>query len=166
MRAVQIAKDGAEFELVDRPLPDPGPGQVLVRVRTCGVCHSDVMAKEGMASAYPRVPGHEVAGVVAAVGEGVTQWSEDQRVGVGWFGGACHVCDPCRRGDFISCVQGWVTGLTYDGGYAEAMVAPADALAAIPDDLADEDAAPLMCAGVTTFHALRESGARRCPPST
>lgn len=160
MRAVQVASAGADFELVERDRPEPGRGQVLVRVAACGVCHSDAMAKEGMAAAYPRVPGHEVAGVVEAVGEGVTAWAPGQRVGVGWFGGADGTCDACRDGDPISCAHGQVTGLTSDGGYADHLVAPADALAAIPDALSDEEAAPLMCAGVTTFNALRESGAR------
>jgi D-arabinose 1-dehydrogenase-like Zn-dependent alcohol dehydrogenase len=133
---------------------------VLVRVSACGVCHSDVMPGTGMASSYPRIPGHEVAGTVESVGEGVEQWKPGQRVGVGWFGGACFVCDACRDGDFISCRVGKVTGLTSDGGYAEFVVAPADALAAVPDGLSDAEAAPLMCAGVTTFNGLRASGAR------
>jgi D-arabinose 1-dehydrogenase-like Zn-dependent alcohol dehydrogenase len=160
VRVVQVPSAGADFEQVERDRPDPGRDEVLVRVTACGVCHSDAMAKEGMASAYPRVPGHEVAGVVEAVGDGVQQWTPGQRVGVGWFGGADHTCDACRRGDAISCANGRVTGLTQDGGYAEYLVAPTDALAAVPDALADTDAAPLMCAGVTTFNALRESGAR------
>src|SRR5215218_1937424 len=160
MRAVQVASAGADFELVERDRPDPPRWHVLVRVNACGVCHSDAMVKGGMASAYPRVPGHEVAGVVEAVGAGVEQWRVGQRVGVGWFGGACFVCDPCRRGDFISCVVGRVTGLSADGGYAEFLVAPADALAEVPDGLSDAEAAPLMCAGVTTFNGLRQSGAR------
>ena len=160
MRAVQVTSAGADFELVERDRPEPGRGQVLVRVAACGVCHSDAMAKEGMAAAYPRVPGHEVAGVVEAVGEGVASWAPGQRVGVGWFGGADGSCDACRNGDFISCANGGVTGLTSDGGYADYLVAPVDALAAIPDALSDEEAAPLMCAGVTTFNARRERGAR------
>ncbi|MDP9408759.1 MAG: alcohol dehydrogenase catalytic domain-containing protein [Actinomycetota bacterium] len=160
MRLVQVAEGEADFALVERDVPEPGRGQVRVRVTACGVCHSDVMAKVGMATAYPRVPGHEVAGVVDAVGEGVEQWQPGQRVGIGWFGGACYTCDPCRRGDFISCARGGITGLSHDGGYGDAMLAPADTLAAIPDALSDTDAAPLMCAGVTTFHGLRESGAR------
>jgi D-arabinose 1-dehydrogenase-like Zn-dependent alcohol dehydrogenase len=160
MRAVQVPSPGADLELVARDRPEPPRGHVLVRVAACGVCHSDAMAKEGLATSYPRVPGHEVAGVVETVGEGVEQWSPGQRVGVGWFGGADFVCDPCRRGDFISCVNMRITGLTDDGGYADHIVSPADALAAIPDGLEDEEAAPLMCAGVTTFNGLRESGAR------
>lgn len=160
MRAVQVPAAGADFEVVERERPEPARGQVLVRVTANGVCHSDAWAQGGMASEYPRVPGHEAAGVVEAVGEGVEQWQPGTRVGVGWFGGACHVCDPCRRGDFISCQRMGVTGLSADGGYADYLVAPADALARIPDGLSDTAAAPLMCAGVTTFHGLRESGAR------
>ncbi|WP_374189467.1 alcohol dehydrogenase catalytic domain-containing protein [Sinomonas cellulolyticus] len=151
---------GEAFETVDREVPEVPHGHVLVRVAACGVCHSDTMPGAGMASSYPRIPGHEVAGTVETVGEGVEQWTPDQRVGVGWFGGACFVCDACRDGDFISCRVGNVTGLTFDGGYAEFVVAPADALAAIPDELSDAEAAPLMCAGVTTFNGLRQSGAR------
>ncbi|MEV8515066.1 alcohol dehydrogenase catalytic domain-containing protein [Dactylosporangium sp. NPDC051484] len=160
MRAVQVAKPGADFELIDRPVPQPGHWQVLVRTAACGVCHSDAMTKDGMASTYPRTPGHEVAGTVEAVGDGVTQWQVGQRVGIGWFGGACFTCTPCREGDFISCRAARVTGLSADGGYAEYVLAPADALAAIPDELSDVEAAPLMCAGVTCFNGLRGSGAR------
>lgn len=160
MRAVQVAEPGGKFEVVDRDVPQPGRWQVLVRTAACGVCHSDAMTQAGMASDYPRVPGHEVAGTVEAVGEGVAHWQVGQRVGIGWFGGACFTCTPCRNGDFISCVEGRVTGLTADGGYADYVLAPADALAAVPDELSDEDAAPLMCAGVTTFNGLRQSGAR------
>ncbi|MDO9377917.1 MAG: alcohol dehydrogenase catalytic domain-containing protein [Nocardioidaceae bacterium] len=160
MRAVQVTEAGAPFELVEREVPEPGRWQVRVRTSACGVCHSDAMAAGGMASAYPRVPGHEVAGTVDAVGEGVTQWEVGQRVGIGWFGGACFTCTPCRDGDFISCTAQKVTGLTSDGGYAEHVIAQADALAAVPDELTDAEAAPLMCAGVTCFNALRGSGAR------
>lgn len=160
MRAVQVTKPGADLEQVEREVARPGRWQVLVRTAACGVCHSDVMAKEGMASAYPRVPGHEVAGTVEAVGDGVTQWQPGQRVGIGWFGGACFTCTPCREGDFISCRARHITGLSADGGYAEYVLAPADALAAIPDELSDVEAGPLMCAGVTCFNALRGSGAR------
>jgi D-arabinose 1-dehydrogenase-like Zn-dependent alcohol dehydrogenase len=160
MRAVQVAAPGGAFEPVEREVPEPGRGQVLVRVAACGVCHSDAMVRAGMASAYPRVPGHEVAGTVEAVGDGVTLWQVGQRVGIGWFGGACFTCTPCREGDFISCRANHVTGLSADGGYADHVVSPQDALAAVPDELSDVEAAPLMCAGVTTFNALRESGAR------
>jgi D-arabinose 1-dehydrogenase-like Zn-dependent alcohol dehydrogenase len=160
VRAVQVAEPEGEFEVVEREVPQPGRWQVLVRTAACGVCHSDVLTRAGMASAYPRVPGHEVAGTVEAVGEGVPQWQVGQRVGIGWFGGACFTCTPCRKGDFISCVEGRVTGLSADGGYADYVLAPADALAAVPDELTDEEAAPLLCAGVTTFNALRSSGAR------
>jgi D-arabinose 1-dehydrogenase-like Zn-dependent alcohol dehydrogenase len=160
VRAVQIAGAGGRFELVEREVPPPGRGEVLVRVAACGVCHSDVMAQAGMATTYPRVPGHEVAGRVEALGEGVTQWEVGQRVGIGWFGGACFTCTACREGDFISCRVGKVTGLSADGGYADHVVAPQDALAAVPHALSDAEAAPLMCAGVTTFNALRESDAR------
>lgn len=160
MRAVQVRSAGSDFELLERQPPTPGRGQVLVRVAACGICHSDAMAKDGMASSYPRVPGHEVSGRVEAVGDGVENWRPGQRVGVGWFGGACGVCDPCRRGDFISCLNGRITGLTDDGGYADYLLARADALAAVPDALSDVDAAPLMCAGLTVFNALRNSGAR------
>ncbi|MFL6001292.1 MAG: alcohol dehydrogenase [Nocardioides sp.] len=159
MRAVQVSKPDGNFEVVERDVPQPGRWQVLVRTAACGVCHSDVLTKAGLASDYPRVPGHEVAGTVEAVGDGVEHWQVGQRVGIGWFGGACFTCTPCRKGDFISCVEGRVTGLSADGGYADHVLAPADALAAIPDGLTHEDAAPLMCAGVTTFNGLRRSGA-------
>jgi len=158
VRAIQVSGQDSGLQLVEREVPQPGRGQVLVRVAACGVCHSDVMAVGGMGG-FPRVPGHEVAGRVEAVGEDVPQWQVGQRVGIGWFGGACYHCDPCRRGDFISCVEGRVTGLSFDGGYADHVLAPADALAAVPDGLTDAEAAPLMCAGVTTFHGLRTSGA-------
>lgn len=160
MRAVQINGPGVDFELVEREIPEVPRGHVLIKVAANGICHSDGMPGAGMASSYPRVPGHEVAGTVESLGEGVTQWAPGQRVGVGWFGGACFECDSCRRGDFVSCQVGKVTGLTTDGGYAEYLVAPADALAAIPDELSFEEAAPLLCAGVTTFNAIRSSGVR------
>jgi len=162
MRAVQISDKRGPFELVERDMPTPGTGEVRVRVQTCGVCHSDMFAKEGLFPGihYPIIPGHEIAGVIDAVGPGVPpQWSVGRRVGVGWFGGACGHCEPCRRGDMIDCRNLRIPGLSYDGGYAEAMIAPTDALAAIPDELGAEDAAPLLCAGVTTFNALRRSGA-------
>jgi alcohol dehydrogenase/propanol-preferring alcohol dehydrogenase len=162
MRAIQIAKKGAPLELVERELPQPGRGEVRVKVQACGVCHSDTVAKEGLFPSipYPIVPGHEVAGIVDAVGEGVVGWSVGTRVGVGWFGGHCGHCEPCRRGLLIDCRNLRIPGVTYNGGYAEAMVCPADALALIPDELSPVDAAPLLCAGVTTYNALRESGAR------
>jgi alcohol dehydrogenase/propanol-preferring alcohol dehydrogenase len=162
MRAIQIAKKGAPLELVERELPQPGRGEVRVKVQACGVCHSDTVAKEGLFPSipYPIVPGHEVAGIVDAVGEGAVGWSVGTRVGVGWFGGHCGHCEPCRRGLLIDCRNLRIPGVTYNGGYAEAMVCPADALALIPDELSPVDAAPLLCAGVTTYNALRESGAR------
>jgi D-arabinose 1-dehydrogenase-like Zn-dependent alcohol dehydrogenase len=162
MRAVQISAPHAALQLVERDVPEPGPGQVRIKVQACGVCHSDVIAKENLMPGitYPRVPGHEVAGVVDAVGPGVTMWKPGQRVGVGWHGGYCGVCTNCRRGDFFACVTGQVTGLTFDGGYADYMVAPQNAVALMPDDLAPADAAPLCCAGITTYNALRNSGAR------
>ncbi len=161
MKAARVPEQGAKFELVDVDIPEPGRGEVRVKVQACGVCHSDSLTVLGaMGNDFPRIPGHEVAGVVDAVGEGVEEWEPGERVGVGWFGGCCFVCEPCRRGDFISCENGKVSGITYDGGYAEYMVAPHEALASIPDDLSDADAAPLLCAGITTFNALRESVAR------
>jgi alcohol dehydrogenase/propanol-preferring alcohol dehydrogenase len=162
MRVIQVAEKGGPLELVTRPLPEPGRGEVRVKVEACGVCHSDSIAKDGLFPSvpYPIVPGHEIAGVVDAVGEGVVDWPVGTRVGVGWFGGHCGRCEPCRRGELVDCRNLRIPGVTYDGGYAEAMVAPADALARIPEELSSVDAAPLLCAGVTTFHALRESGAR------
>ena len=164
MRAVQVATPGGPFELVERETAGARRGEVRVRVQACGVCHSDMFAKDGRLPGTPlrsrACPGHEVAGVVDALGEGADGWgSPGDRVGVGWFGGHCHHCEPCRRGDFINCENGQIPGITYDGGYADAMVAPAEALARIPDDLAAEDAAPLLCAGITTFNALRQLGA-------
>jgi D-arabinose 1-dehydrogenase-like Zn-dependent alcohol dehydrogenase len=162
MRAVQVTEPGGAFELVEREIPEPGRGEVRVQVQACGVCHSDSYAKEGgfPGVTYPLVPGHEVAGVVDAVGEGISWWEVGQRVGVGWFGGNCGHCEPCRRGDFITCENSDIPGVTMDGGYADHLVVPASALALIPDDLGAEDAAPLLCAGVTTYNALRHSGAR------
>src|ERR1044072_8838833 len=162
MKAAQISKPGGDFELIERDIPEPGAGQVRVKVDACGICHSDVLVKDGLwpGLQYPRVPGHEVAGRVDALGENVTTWSMGQRVGVGWHGGHDFVCNECRRGDFAMCVNRKVTGIDYDGGYAEYMVAPAAALAAIPDEVPPEEAGPFMCAGVTVFNALRNSGAR------
>src|SRR5213596_3183401 len=162
MKAAQISKPGGDWELVERAIPEPGAGRVRVKVEACGICHSDMFVKEGLwpGLQYPRVPGHEIAGVVDLPGEGVTQWKKGQRVGVGWHGGHDFVCDECRRGDFAMCVNRKVTGIDFDGGYAEYMIAPASALAAIPDELPAEEAGPFMCAGVTVYNALRNSGAR------
>jgi D-arabinose 1-dehydrogenase-like Zn-dependent alcohol dehydrogenase len=162
MRAAQISRAGGNWELVERDVPEPGPGQVRVKVDACGICHSDVLVKDGLwpGLQYPRVPGHEVAGRIDAVGNNVTAWSNGQRVGVGWHGGHCFVCEQCRRGDFAMCINRKVTGIDFDGGYAEYMIAPATALAAIPDEVPAEEAGPFMCAGVTVYNALRNSGAR------
>jgi NADPH2:quinone reductase len=162
MRAVEVAEPGAEFEIVERTIPEPGPDEVRVAVDACGVCHSDDFVKTGgfPGVEYPRVPGHEIAGRVDAVGEDVTEWSDGDRVGAGWHGGHCFTCEPCRRGDFHQCEQGEITGLTFDGGYAEYVTVPAEALASMPEDLDAVDAAPLLCAGVTMFNALRNTGAR------
>ena len=162
MQAAQISKPSGEWELVERVLPEPRAGQVRVKVEACGICHSDVFVKEGLwpGLAYPRVPGHEIAGHIDAVGDNVRAWRPGQRIGVGWHGGHCFVCVPCRRGDFAMCVQRKVTGVDFDGGYAEYMLARAETLAALPDELPAEEAGPLMCAGVTVYNALRHSGAR------
>jgi D-arabinose 1-dehydrogenase-like Zn-dependent alcohol dehydrogenase len=162
MKAAQISKAGGEWELVERDVPEPGAGQVRVKVEACGICHSDALVKDGIwpGLQYPRVPGHEIAGRIDALGNGVTAWQQGQRVGVGWHGGHCFVCNPCRRGDFAMCVNRKVTGIDFDGGYAEYMIAPAATIAAIPDEMAAEEAGPFMCAGVTVFNALRNSGAR------
>ncbi len=161
MRVAQISKAGGDFELVERPIPEPGAGQVRIKVQACGVCHSDELTKEGLwpGIQYPRIPGHEVAGIVDQVGPGVTTWKKGQRVGVGWHGGQDNTCSECRRGDFSNCANIKISGISYDGGYQEYMVAPIEALAAIPDALSDVDAAPLLCAGITTYNALRHSGA-------
>jgi D-arabinose 1-dehydrogenase-like Zn-dependent alcohol dehydrogenase len=147
---------------VDRPIPEPPAGAIRIKVQACGVCHSDSVTKEGLFPGieYPRVAGHEVAGVIDAVGSGVAAWTTGQRVGVGWFGGNCGYCDQCRRGNFFACKYGQITGISYDGGYAEYMIAPASAVALMPAELSPIEAAPLMCAGLTTFNALRNSGAR------
>jgi propanol-preferring alcohol dehydrogenase len=163
MRVVQVTKPGGPLELVEREIPEPGPGFVRVKVQACGICHSDSLTKEGIwpGIVYPRVPGHEIAGIVDAVGTGVAGWTPGQRAGVGWYGGHCGYCDSCRRGDFVTCqIVPQIPGITYDGGYAEFMIAPAVALALIPAGLSAVDAAPLMCAGITTFNSLRNSGAR------
>ncbi len=161
-RAMQVPSAGGAFQLVQKEFPEPGPGQVRIRVQACGVCHSDSLTKEGHwpGLEFPRVPGHEVAGVVDAVGADVPLFKPGQRVGLGWHGGHCNFCPPCRRGDFVLCENGPVSGINFDGGYADYVIAPANALALIPDDLNDVDAAPLLCAGITTFNSLRNSGAR------
>ncbi len=161
MKAVQVPKPGADFEIVEREIPAPGPGQVRIRVQACGVCHSDVVTKDGALPgiSYPRVPGHEVAGVIDDVGSGVKNWKKGERVGVGWFGGQDGTCLACRRGDFANCASMIICGVSYDGGYQEYMVAPVEALAHMPESLDPAEAAPLMCAGITTFNALRHSGA-------
>jgi D-arabinose 1-dehydrogenase-like Zn-dependent alcohol dehydrogenase len=161
MRAVQVTRAGGSLELVERDVPEPAQGEVRVRVQACGVCHSDSFTVEGQfpGLSFPRIPGHEIAGVIDALGSGVVGWRTGQRVGIGWFGGNCGYCEACRRGWLIDCRSLRIPGISYDGGYAEAMVAPAGALAAIPDELNAAEAAPLLCAGVTTFNALRNSGA-------
>ena len=161
-RAMQVPSAGGAFQLVQKEFPEPGPGLVRIRVQACGVCHSDSLTKEGLwpGLQFPRVPGHEVAGVVDAVGADVPLFKIGQRVGLGWHGGHCNFCPPCRRGDFVLCENGPVSGINFDGGYADYVIAPANALALIPDDLNDVDAAPLLCAGITTFNSLRNSGAR------
>jgi D-arabinose 1-dehydrogenase-like Zn-dependent alcohol dehydrogenase len=161
MRAVQVVRAGGPLEIVEREVPEPARGEVRVRIQACGVCHSDSLTVEGQWSGltFPRIPGHEIAGVIEAIGADVVEWRVGQRVGVGWFGGNCGHCEPCRRGWLIDCRHLRIPGISYDGGYAEAAVAPASALAAIPDELGDAEAAPLLCAGVTTFNALRRSGA-------
>lgn len=162
MRVVQVTEPNGPFELVEREIPKPGFGQVLIKVEACGICHSDSLTKEGTFPGiqYPRVPGHEVAGIIDAVGADVVDWTEGQRVGVGWHGGYCGRCNACRRGDFFACQWGQITGITYDGGYADYMIAHASALALLPEELTSIEAGPLVCAGVTTFNSLRNSGAR------
>ena len=162
MRVAQVTRPKGALEIVERPIPEPGPGAVRIRVLACGICHSDSVTKEGIYPdiKYPRVPGHEVAGVIDTVGTGAGRWQPGQAVGVGWNGGYCGQCDHCRRGDLFACVTAQVTGITYDGGYGEYMIAPASAVSLMPAELSPVDAAPLMCAGLTTFNALRNSGAR------
>ena len=161
MKVAQVPKAGADFAIVEREIPQPGPGEVRIRVQACGVCHSDVLTKDGAwpGIVYPRVPGHEVAGVIDDVGAGVTLWKKGQRVGVGWHGGQDGTCLACRRGDFANCANLKVSGISFDGGYGEFMVAPVEAVAAMPESLEAAEAAPLLCAGITTFNALRHSGA-------
>ena len=161
MKAAQVPKPGGDFEIVEREIPKPQAGQVRVKVQACGICHSDVLTKDGLwpGIQYPRVPGHEIAGIIDELGEGVTAWKKGQRVGVGWHGGHDETCLYCRRGDFRNCVNMQIPGISYDGGYQQYMVAPANALVAMPDSLNDVEAAPLLCAGITTYNALRHSGA-------
>jgi D-arabinose 1-dehydrogenase-like Zn-dependent alcohol dehydrogenase len=161
MKAAQISKAGGEFEIVEREIPKPGAGHVLIKVQACGVCHSDVLTKEGLLPGiqYPRVPGHEVAGVIEELGEGVSGWRKGQRIGVGWHGGHDGTCLQCRRGDFGNCQNMKISGISYDGGYQQYMVAPESALTAMPEGLSDVEAAPMLCAGITTYNALRHSGA-------
>jgi D-arabinose 1-dehydrogenase-like Zn-dependent alcohol dehydrogenase len=161
MKAVQVPKPGADFEVVERDIPQPGPRQVRIRVQACGVCHSDVITKEGVfpGMSYPRVPGHEVAGLIDEVGPGLPEWKKGDRVGVGWHGQQDGTCPSCRRGDFVTCANVKITGVSFDGGYQEYMIAPVEALARMPLSLDAAEAAPLMCAGVTTFNALRHAGA-------
>src|SRR5437764_1332948 len=163
MHVVQVTRPNGPLEIVEREIPEPAAGSVRIKVEACGICHSDSLTKEGTwpGIQYPRVPGHEIAGIVDAIGAGVAGWKEGQRVGIGWHGGHCGYCDSCRRGDFVTCqIAPQIPGIAYDGGYAEYMIAPAGALALIPDGLPSVDAGPLMCAGVTTFNSLRKSGAR------
>jgi D-arabinose 1-dehydrogenase-like Zn-dependent alcohol dehydrogenase len=162
MKAVQISKPGGNFELVDRPIPEPGPRHVRIKIEACGVCHSDVLVKEGLwpGLQYPRVPGHEIAGRIDKLGPDVTLWKKGQRVGVGWHGEHCFECEPCRRGDFVLCLRHKVTGIDFDGGYAEYMIVRSEAVAAMPDDLPSDEAAPLLCAGITVYNSLRNAGAR------
>ena len=161
MKAVQVPKAGADFELVEREIPLPGPRQVRIHVEACGICHSDVLTKEGYwpGIQYPRVAGHEVAGIIDELGAGVSEWKKGQRVGVGWHGGQDGTCPECRRGDFRNCRNLKIAGISYDGGYQQFMVAPVEALVAIPESLSDVEAAPLLCAGITTYNSLRHSGA-------
>ncbi len=162
MKVAQVPSAGAEFQVVEREIPEPGTGEVRVRVEACGICFSDHFTKDGLwpGLVYPRVPGHEIAGVIDTIGANVSPWKKGQRVGVGWHGGQCNKCEACRAGDFANCPNIRVPGIHYDGGYEQYMIAPVEALAAIPDSLAAVEAAPLLCAGITTYNALRNSGAR------
>jgi D-arabinose 1-dehydrogenase-like Zn-dependent alcohol dehydrogenase len=162
MRSVQVSKPSGPFEIVERDIPEPGAAQVRIKVQSCGICHSDSVTKDGLFPGiqYPRVPGHEIAGIIDEIGVGVTEWKRGQRVAVGWHGGHCGHCESCRRGDFVTCQYAQVPGISYDGGYADYMITPTVALASIPDRLSATEAAPLMCAGITTYNALRNSGAR------
>jgi D-arabinose 1-dehydrogenase-like Zn-dependent alcohol dehydrogenase len=162
MRVAQVPGAKRAFEIVERPIPEPRSETIRIKVAACGICHSDSLVREGLwpGIQYPRVPGHEVAGTIDAIGEGVVGWVPGQRVGVGWHGGYCGRCDPCRRGDLFACETQQITGISFDGGYGEYMIAPVSAVARFPDDLSPVEAAPLLCAGITTFNALRNSGAR------
>jgi D-arabinose 1-dehydrogenase-like Zn-dependent alcohol dehydrogenase len=162
MRSIQVSKANGPFELVEKDIPEPAATQVRIKVQACGICHSDSLTKEGLFPGiqYPRVPGHEIAGVIDKVGKDITQWEPQQRVAVGWHGGHCGHCESCRRGDFITCKYAQVPGISYDGGYADYVNVPVEALASIPEQLSAVEAAPLMCAGITTYNALRNSGAR------
>ena len=161
MKAAQVSSPGADLQIVERAIPQPGAGQVRIKVQACGVCHSDVLTKDGLwpGIQYPRIPGHEVAGVIDEVGAAVSEWKKGQRVGVGWHGGQDNTCRECRRGDFRNCRNLKIPGISYDGGYQEYMVAPVEALAAIPETLTAAEAGPLLCAGITTYNSLRHSGA-------
>ena len=162
MKAVQVPKPGGEFEIIERDIPKPEAKQVLIKVEACGICHSDALVKEGHFPGidYPRIPGHEVVGIIEEVGADVKMWKKGQRVGVGWHGGHCFECEPCRRGDFISCKKAKICGISYDGGYAEYMTAPQEAVAIIPEELSSSEAAPLLCAGITVYNGMRNSGIR------
>lgn len=162
MRAAQISKPGGPFEIVEREVPEPGPSQIRIKVEACGVCHSDAFVKSGAfpGLSLPRVPGHEIAGTVDRVGAGVTAWKPGDKVGVGWHGGHCFQCRPCRKGQFIGCEKGRITGISHDGGYAEYVVVPSESVARMPKGLTSVEAGPLLCAGITTYNALRNSGAR------
>jgi D-arabinose 1-dehydrogenase-like Zn-dependent alcohol dehydrogenase len=161
MKVAQVPKAGADFQIVEREVPHPRRGEVRIKVQACGICHSDVLTKDGLWSGiqYPRIPGHEVAGVIDELGEGVSEWKSGQRAGVGWHGGQDNTCPACRRGDFRNCRNLKIPGISYDGGYQQYMVAPVEALVPIPASLSDVEAAPLLCAGITTYNALRHSGA-------
>src|SRR5687767_3218292 len=165
MRSVQVSKPKGPLEIAERDVPEPNKGQVRIKVQACGICHSDSFTKEGLFPGiqYPRVPGHEIAGVIDEVGKDITsnnEWKPGQRVAVGWHGGHCGHCESCRRGDFVTCRYAQIPGISYDGGYADYMIAPTESLALIPEQLSSIEAAPLMCAGITTYNALRNSGAR------
>ena len=161
MKVAQVPSPGADFQMVEREIPEPDAGQVRIKVQACGVCHSDVLTKEGLwpGIQYPRIPGHEVAGVIDELGAGVSEWKKGQRVGVGWHGGQDNTCRECRRGDFRNCRNLKIPGISYDGGYQQYMVAPVEALVSMPESLGDSEAAPLLCAGITTYNSLRHSGA-------